>query len=52
MSLLFKHRIWILLALAVVMAATRMSHFGTSAGGNSGSPIMNGRGCCHTNPIN
>ena len=31
MSLLFKHRIWILLALAVVMAATRMSHFGTSA---------------------
>ena len=31
MSLSFKHRIWILLALAAVMAATRMSHFGTSA---------------------
>ena len=31
MSLSFKHRLWILLALAAVMAATRMSHFGTSA---------------------
>ena len=31
MSLSFRHRLWILLALAAVMAATRMSHFGTSA---------------------
>ncbi len=31
MTLSFKHRIWILLALAAVMAATRMSHFGSSA---------------------
>lgn len=31
MSLSRKHRLWILVALAAVMAATRMSHFGTSA---------------------
>ena len=31
MSLSLKHRLWILVALAAVMAATRMSHFGTSA---------------------
>lgn len=31
MSLSFKHRLWILAALAAVMAATRMSHFGTAA---------------------
>lgn len=31
MSLSLKHRLWILVALAAAMAATRMSHFGTSA---------------------
>lgn len=30
MPLSLKHRLWILVALAAVMAATRMSHFGTS----------------------
>ena len=31
MSLSLKHRLWVLVGLAVAMAATRMSHFGTAA---------------------